>query len=95
LHLQACRPWLEAELDVVRPDGAVILGSGAGKAVFGPDFRVAAHRGRVVDLPDRPIWAVTTIHPSAALRADNRDEMFDGLVADLDLAARVLAGDQK
>jgi DNA polymerase len=95
LQLQACRPWLEAELDVVRPDGAVILGSVAGKAVFGPDFRVAAYRGRVVDLPDRTGWALTTIHPSAALRSDNREEMFDGLVADLELAAHVLAGDDQ
>jgi DNA polymerase len=88
----ACRPWMEAELDTVKPEGVVVLGSVAGKALFGSDFRVGDHRGKITELPDRAIWSLTTIHPSAALRADNRQEMFDGLVADLELAARTLTG---
>lgn len=90
-QIRACRPWLDAELDVVRAEVAVVLGSVAGKAIFGPDFRVGDHRGRVVELPERPVRAVTTIHPSAALRADDRRAMFDGLVADLELAVATLA----
>ncbi|MBO0811272.1 MAG: UdgX family uracil-DNA binding protein [Microlunatus sp.] len=85
-QITACLPWLEAELDVVRPEGAVVLGSVAGRALYGPDFRIGDHRGRVVELPRRPVWSVITIHPSAALRADNRAEAFDGLVDDLRLA---------
>jgi DNA polymerase len=91
-QITACLPWLEAELDVVRPEGAVVMGSVAGHALFGPDFRVGDLRGRVGELPDRPIWSVVTIHPSAALRADDRAAAFDGLVADLRLAAERLAG---
>lgn len=91
-QMTACRPWLEAELDVVRPEGAVVLGSVAGHTLFGPDFRISDHRGRITELPDRKIWSVITIHPSAALRADDRAEAFDGLVADLRLAADRLAG---
>jgi uracil-DNA glycosylase len=91
-QIQACRPWLDAELEVVRPEGAVLLGSVAGHALFGQDFRVGDHRGRVSELPDRSIWAVATIHPSAALRADDRRAAFDGLVDDLRLAANQLQG---
>jgi DNA polymerase len=68
------------------------MGSVAGHALFGPDFRVGDLRGRVGELPDRPIWSAVTIHPSAALRADDRAAAFDGLVADLRLAAERLAG---
>lgn len=97
-QIAACRPWLEAELDVVRPEGAVVLGSVAGRTLYGPDFKISDHRGRVMDLPtsaartNRAAWAVITIHPSAALRADDRAEAFDGLVEDLRLAADRLAG---
>lgn len=91
-QMTACRPWLEAELDVVRPEGAVVLGSVAGRALYGPDFRISDHRGQVGELPDRPVWAVISIHPSAALRADDRAAAFDGLVDDLRLAADRLAG---
>ncbi|QDP95033.1 UdgX family uracil-DNA binding protein [Microlunatus elymi] len=90
-QVNACRPWLEAELDVVKPEGAVVLGSVAGKSIFGPDFTVGSHRGTVGELPGRPIWSVSTIHPSAALRAENRAVLYEGLVADLELAARTLA----
>ncbi|QGN34074.1 UdgX family uracil-DNA binding protein [Microlunatus sp. Gsoil 973] len=91
-QITACLPWLEAELDVVRPEGAVVMGSVAGHALFGSDFRVGDHRGRVSEPPDRQFWSVVTIHPSAALRADDRAAAFDGLVADLRLAAERLTG---
>lgn len=91
-QIAACRPWLAAELDVVRPEGAVILGSVAGRTIYGPQFKISDHRGQVIALPDRPVWAVISIHPSAALRADDRAEAFDGLVDDLRLAADRLAG---
>lgn len=91
-HMRACTPWLEAELEVVQPKGAVLLGATAGKAVYGSSFRVTAERGRLLDWPELntdghvPLWALATIHPSAVLRSDDRDEAFDGLVRDLAVA---------
>jgi DNA polymerase len=80
-----------AELDFVRPEGVVLLGSTAGKSFFGSKFRVGEQRGQRVDLPMRPdVWSLATIHPSAILRAENRDELFDGFVADLRTAAQLL-----
>lgn len=93
----ACRPWLSAELGVVRPAGVVILGGTAGKAVYGGSFRVGAERGRLLDwpadsyaVPTPPAWVLATLHPSAVLRAEQRDEMYAGLVADLAIAAQAL-----
>jgi uracil-DNA glycosylase len=93
----ACGPWLSAELEVVRPRGVVILGATAGKAVYGSSFRVGESRGRLLDWPietypvrREPQWVLATIHPSAVLRSDDRDEMDAALVADLDVAAKAL-----
>jgi uracil-DNA glycosylase len=100
-HVAACEPWLLAELDVVRPRGAVLLGGTAGKALFGPDFRVGELRGRLMDWPppkdpttmaQLPEWVVATTHPSAVLRSRSRDEEFQALVADLEVAREALAG---
>src|SRR4051794_4986377 len=94
VHVAACQPWLLAELDVVRPRGAVLLGSTAGQAVFGPDFRVGTARGHRSPWPDttghRPEWVVPTVHPSAILRSRQRDSDFDAFVADLQLARSLL-----
>lgn len=95
-HVTACRPWLEAELEVVAPTGVVVLGGTAGKAVFGPSFRVGEVRGRPVDWPEGypvaqpPDWVVATTHPSAVLRTDDREAAYDALVADLRVAADLL-----
>lgn len=92
-HVVACRPWLDAELEAVRPVGVVLLGSTAGQAVYGPGFRVGEARGVVREwpAPDGPAWSVATIHPSAVLRArEDRDAAYAGLVADLRVAAEAL-----
>jgi DNA polymerase len=86
----ACRPWLTAELSMIEPDGVVLLGSLAGQSLFGGDYRVGDHRGQFVELPDSTAWALPTIHPSAALRAEDRDAVYAGLVDDLRLAAERL-----
>lgn len=98
----ACRPWLLAELNSVRPDVLVLLGATAAKALFGNDFRLTAHRGEVLHLP--PLHeleavqldpdVVTTVHPSSVLRGppEDRDKAFDGLAADLRVAGRLLEG---
>ncbi|MEU7011053.1 UdgX family uracil-DNA binding protein [Streptomyces sp. NPDC046332] len=87
----ACRPWLEAELRLVAPEMVVVLGATAGRSLLGPSFRVGSDRGVVRPLPDAEgIRCVATIHPSAVLRADDRDTALAGLTADLRVAARAL-----
>ena len=96
VHVAACGPWLVAEFAVLKPTGVVLLGGTAGKAVYGTSFRVGEARGQLVDWPERfavsnpPEWVLATTHPSAILRADDRDAAYDGLVADLRIAAEAL-----
>lgn len=97
LHVSACGPWLVAELAVVRPQGVVLLGGTAGKALYGPSFRVGESRGRLLDWPEqRPVdhppgWVLPTTHPAAVLRArDERAAAYDALVDDLRKAAEAL-----
>ncbi|MDQ1710734.1 MAG: uracil-DNA glycosylase [Frankiaceae bacterium] len=90
-EVRACRPWLDAEIAVVRPRLVVALGATAAQALLGNDFRVTKDRGRVFDLPPR---ILATVHPSSVLRARTDEERavaFDGLVADLRVAAREIA----
>ena len=94
-HVEACRPWLDAELRVLHPKGVVVLGGTAGKLVFGPSFKVGEARGRAVPWPEGtlaaanpPEWVLPTTHPSAVLRArEERQASYDALVADLRTAA--------
>jgi DNA polymerase len=99
VHLVACRPWLTAELAVVDPEVLVCLGATAVRAVLGPSVKVTRDRGQLRPweglLGDEPArrrsaWSLVTIHPSAVLRADDRDAAFAGLVADLRVAADAL-----
>ena len=90
-HIQACRPWLAAELADVRPRVVVCLGATAGRAVLGRTVRIQAERGRVMaaegDGPD----VVITTHPSALLRLRGEpgwEEALDGFVGDLEVAWR-------
>lgn len=91
LEVEACRPWLEAELERVKPEVVGILGATAAKALLGSSFRVTRERGTVLDVEFAPV-AVATYHPSAVLRADDdeRREAFDDLVADLRVVADAL-----
>jgi uracil-DNA glycosylase len=84
-EVQACGHWLSLELAAVRPKLVVCLGATAAQSLFGRSARVGALRGEPHELPAGPS-ALVTIHPSAVLRADNRDEMRAGLLADLELA---------
>ena len=90
-EVAACRPWLVAELAAVRPELVVLLGATAAKTVYGASFRVTQSRGAVLDWPSAGgPRALATIHPSAVLRADDRDAALAGLVADLRVAAQAL-----
>ena len=82
----ACRPWLEAELALVKPRALVLMGATAAQSLLGKTFKVTQNRGTPLDSDLAPL-VVATIHPSAVLRAENRDEMFAGLVDDLRVVA--------
>jgi uracil-DNA glycosylase len=88
-EIAACRPWLDAELDAVKPEVLVCLGATAAQALLGRQFRVTRERGRPVDSDLAPS-VVATIHPSAVLRADDREREFRGLVQDLEVVAGLL-----
>jgi DNA polymerase len=97
-EITACRPWLTAELEILDPDVIVALGATAGQSLIGRDFRVTRTRGVLNEWPPRegePFakasrFLLATIHPSAVLRADDRDTAYAGLVDDLKVAAQVL-----
>jgi DNA polymerase len=82
----ACRPWLEAELALVKPRALVLMGATAAQSLLGKSFRVTQHRGTRLE-SDLAELVTATIHPSAVLRSDDREAMFAGLVADLGLVA--------
>jgi DNA polymerase len=84
LELNACRPWLEAELAVIRPKILVCLGATAAQSVFGREYRLTKERGQFVTHQWAP-RATSTIHPSAILRApdEQRTLEYQRLVDDL------------
>jgi len=94
-EITACRPWLEAELQVVKPRVMVCLGATAAKALLGSDFRVTRDRGKLVESDLAPI-ATGTVHPSSILRIDSADERRvarDELADDLrEVASWIRAG---
>jgi DNA polymerase len=85
----ACRPWLEAELALVKPNALVLMGATAAQSLLGKSFRVTQSRGTPLE-SDLADVVVATIHPSAVLRADDREAMFAGLVDDLRAVAALL-----
>ncbi len=90
-EVEACVPWLSAELTAVSPELTVLLGATAAKALLGPSFRVTRQRG-VLMPREGGGQLMATIHPSAVLRAgDDRAGAMAGLVADLRVAAAALA----
>jgi uracil-DNA glycosylase len=88
-ELTACRPWLDAELAVLQPRVLVCLGATAAQALLGRTFRVTRQRGTPVDSPLADV-VLATIHPSAILRAQDRDAEYAGFVADLQQVAALL-----
>ncbi len=68
LEITACRPWLDAELEIVKPEVIVLLGATAAQALLGKDFRVTQHRGEFVESRLAP-YVMATVHPSSILRA--------------------------
>jgi uracil-DNA glycosylase len=91
VEVSACRPWLEAELASLKPELIVCLGATAAQSLMGREFRITNDRGKF--FPHR--WAkelVATIHPSAILRAmDRQEEEYQHFVKDLQLIAARIA----
>jgi uracil-DNA glycosylase len=88
-ELAACRPWLDSELSVLKPRVLVCLGATAAQALLGRTFRVTKQRGTPVDSPLADV-VIATIHPSAILRAQDRDAEYAGFVADLQQVVALL-----
>src|SRR5438034_10205158 len=90
-EIAACRPWLEAELDVIEPRVLVCLGATAAQALLGRDFRVSRQRGELVEsgLAEN---VLATVHPSSILRADDetRELEYRELVRDLEKVASLI-----
>jgi uracil-DNA glycosylase len=89
-QIRACRPWLEAEMEAVRPHLIVLLGATAAQSVMGPAFRVTRQRGEVLPSPFG-IPVLATVHPSSILRAtddESREAAMSSFIADLRVAAR-------
>jgi uracil-DNA glycosylase len=91
-EINACRPWLDAELAVVKPQILVCLGATAAQALLGKDFSVSRRRGELVE-SELASYVMATVHPSSILRAvdhESRRLQMDAFVADLRKIARLL-----
>ena len=94
-EIDACRPWLDSELEQVRPEALVLLGATAAKALLGSSFRVTKQRGELLDSELASIVSAT-IHPSAILRAPDeeaREAERHGFTEDLRTIAEAVAAD--
>lgn len=90
-EIASCRPWLEAEIAVLKPRVVVCLGATAAQALLGRDFRVTQHRGEFVKSPVAP-YVMATVHPSSILRTpddETRHSEMRRFVADLKKLSRL------
>jgi uracil-DNA glycosylase len=93
-EIEACKPWLEAEVQAVEPEAVLAMGATAARSLFGTDVKVTRDRRKPLESPLAAVAAVT-IHPSAILRLRDHDERkaeFAGFVADLEGVTAALEG---
>jgi uracil-DNA glycosylase len=88
-EIAACRPWLDAELALVKPTALVCLGATAAQALLGRQFRVSKERGVPVESDLAPV-VMATVHPSSILRSENREQELALFVEDLRRVAEAL-----
>ena len=91
-EIAACRPWLETEIAVVKPDVIVVLGATAAQALLGPQFRVTKQRGEFIPSTLAP-YVMATVHPSSILRApddETRQLEMRRFIDDLKKLAKVI-----
>ncbi|PYJ29496.1 MAG: uracil-DNA glycosylase [Verrucomicrobia bacterium] len=94
-EIAACRPWLEAELRIVKPKLVVAMGATAAQTIFDPTFRVTRERGKVLSSKLAP-RVLATVHPSSLLRQPDeasRQREYKHFVNDLRAALRA-AGEE-
>ena len=97
IEIQTCRPWIDSEIRIVRPQVLVCLGATAAQALLGKEFRVNRQHGQLVDSELAP-YATATVHPSSILRAPDeeaREAQMAAFVKDLKKIARLLRPGQK
>jgi DNA polymerase len=93
-EIGACLPWLEKEIELVKPEVLVLLGATAAQTLMGRAFKVTAHRGQVLESP-LASHAVATVHPSSILRAPSRADRhreMERFTKDLQVVASLLGG---
>jgi uracil-DNA glycosylase len=93
-EVSACRPWLDAEIALVKPQILVCLGATAAQALLGRDFRVTLQRGQFIERPGLAL-TMATVHPSSILRAaddESRELEMQAFIADLKRLAQRLKG---
>lgn len=91
-EMQACRPWLDAELELVQPQVLVCLGASAAQSLLGRGFRVSQQRGQLLESELAP-FVIATVHPSSILRAqdeNSRHLQMEAFIDDLKKVAQVL-----
>jgi uracil-DNA glycosylase family protein len=91
-EIEACRPWLIAELHCLQPESIVCLGASAARSAFGKELPILKSRGRWMTSPLFPKTLIT-VHPSSILRAPDeaaRERAFADFVADLNLVAEAI-----
>jgi len=91
-EILACHPWLERELQIVKPQVLVCLGASAAQALLGKGFRVSRERGKWIESALAP-HVIATVHPSSILRArdeESRHEQMQAFIQDLRQVARVV-----
>jgi DNA polymerase len=88
-EIEACKPWLQAEILAVRPDLLIVLGATAAQALLGRKFRITKQRGEPFE-SEWADWTLATYHPSAVLRAKyavHDEQMYQQFQADLQLVS--------
>jgi uracil-DNA glycosylase family protein len=96
IEIEACLPWLHAEVTRVRPDALLLLGATAAQALLGSSFRVTKQRGQVLEGPEG-VATVATVHPSSILRSRSDEQRYaarESFQADLAVVAALLAGEE-
>src|SRR5215471_7567827 len=85
VEINACRPWLDAEIRVIQPEVVVLLGATAAQGIVGRNFRLTQHRGEWLQ-SDIAAYVTATVHPSSILRAvddESRHEEMRKFIEDL------------
>ena len=95
MEISACKPWLDREIEAVRPKMIVALGATAAQGLLGPSFRVTKQRGKVMRVEGYPP-ILATVHPSSLLRqitAEDRERETQRFIEDLKVCAKILLGE--